>query len=330
MVPSILTTLCNPPLRHPHRTMLDNHIDVVDRRSMNKAQLLVHLVKAAPRYDAVVLDGSVGLRGAYVDLIAAGLIARRRGGPAVVLADCTWKRGSWWLDRMACRFGIRGVDAKRITYCVLSSDEKSRFPRVWGVDAERVVFTPWCYTLPLEDLDQSGSDDGGVFAGGNSMRDYGPLIEAARSFTDDFTIAADYRPDTEPPSNVRIGTASHRRFVESMRGARMVVVPLQPEAERSAGQQTYLNAMAMGKIVIVTEGPGTRDYIKNGVTGIIVPSGDSQKLSDAIGWIADPGHRDEVDAIRNRARNEALQRFSPANYADSLLNVVQKSLAHTN
>ena len=32
----------------------------------------------------------------------------------------------------------------------------------------------------------------------------------------------------------------------------------------NVGQQTYLNAMALGKLVIVTKAPGVGDYIENG------------------------------------------------------------------
>lgn len=308
--------------------MLGDAINVLDRRDMNKWQLLIRLIGTAAHHDAVVLDGSVGLRGAYLDVIAAGLIARRRGAPIVVLADCTWKRGSWWLDRIACRVGIRVLDAPRITYCVLSTEEIERFPRQWGISPERVAFTPWCYTLPREEVDKPGLEDGGVFAGGNSMRDYSALIEAAHELPEQVTIAANLRRNDVLPPNVSIGSVSHSRYVELMRKASVVVVPLQQGADRSAGQQTYLNAMAMGKTVVVTDSPGTRDYIRDGETGIVVPPGRSKELAAAIKWALNPANRMRVDTIRKRARSEVRRRFSPANYADSLLSVVRGSLAH--
>lgn len=326
-MPSILTTLSNPPLNQPQRTVLDHEIHVFDRRVMSKWQLLTRLIRAARHHDAVVLDGSVGLRAAYVDVIAAGLIARRRNAPVVVLADCTWKRGRWWLDRLACRLGIRAVDACKITYCVLSTEEIERFPSHWGVNAERVAFTPWCYTLPLEELNKPGSEDGGVFAGGNSMRDYTTLIEAAHNLPAQVTIAANFGPGSMLPSNVRVGSVSHSRFVELMHRASVVVVPLQQGAERSAGQQTYLNAMAMGKAVVVTDSPGARDYILDRKTGIVVPPGMSKELAAAIRWVLNPANQVEVNRMRERARIEARDRFSPADYADSVLNVVRTSIA---
>lgn len=305
-------------------------IEVLDRTTMNGTQLLARLTREAHRYDAIVLDGSVGLRAAYVDLVAAGRIVHQRRGPIIVLADCTWKRGSWWLDRAACRIGLRIVDDERITYCVLSTDEVRLFPQTWNVSPERVAYTPWCYTLPPEELQRPTSDDGGVFAGGDSMRDYGVLLEAAHGLQQRVTIAAGWKPKNELPENVHIGSVPHNRFVELMRRASVVVVPLQPGAERSAGQQTYLNAMAMGKAVVVTDGPGARDYIRDGETGIIVPPGDSGALSAAIRWVVDPMNRVAVEQMRNRSHSESRQRFSPSRYADSILEVVRNSLSRQN
>ena len=73
--------------------------------------------------------------------------------------------------------GIRMIDGPRTTFCVLTRFETESFPRTWGLRSSRVCFTPWPATLK-DDLEST--DNGRVFAGGNSLRDYGPLIAAAR------------------------------------------------------------------------------------------------------------------------------------------------------
>jgi glycosyltransferase involved in cell wall biosynthesis len=321
-VPPILTTLIDPPLGAPG----DACIETLDRREFSRVGLARLLTGRARDYHAIVLDGSVGLRGGYVDVIAAGMIGHQRQSPPVVLADCTWKRGSWWLDRLACRAGIRAVDNPSITYCTLSTDEARSFPQTWGVDPARVVFTPWCYTLSEGELDRESFDDGGIFAGGDSMRDYDPLIEAATFLPHKITIAATLSGPRVLPPNVNAERVSHDRFVELMRRATVVVVPLMAGSERSGGQQTYLNAMAMGKPVIVTDSPGARDYIRDGEEGLIIPPGNSAALARAIEWVTDPVNRPRVELMRAAGRRAARERFRPQDYSESLLTVVRKAL----
>jgi glycosyltransferase involved in cell wall biosynthesis len=300
---------------------------MLDRPRMSGFSVLARLLRTARRYDAIVLDGSIGIRGGYVDQIAAGLIGRMRHGPAVVISDCTWKRGSWWLDRLACRAGISLADGPRVTYCVLSSDEVRIFPRTWGVDPRRVALTVWPYTLPDDRLSASPPDDGGVFAGGDSLRDYETLLLSAERIDAEVTIAtrtpnvAGARPI---PSNVRLGPLPLERYIDSMRRARIVVVPLVPTADRSAGQTTYVNAMAMAKPVIATDTLGIRDYIQDGVTGVLVPPGDADALTAAVRRAVDPANREEVRRMGERAREAALERFRPEDYVAGLVRIARE------
>jgi hypothetical protein len=71
-----------------------------ERRDETRLRGLARLVRNGRRYDAVVLDGSVGVRGGYLDLIVAAIV--RRLGVTTVIADCQWKVGSF-LDRSAMR-----------------------------------------------------------------------------------------------------------------------------------------------------------------------------------------------------------------------------------
>jgi hypothetical protein len=298
-------------------------LDVVDRATCSRAGLLRRVVTAAERYDAVLLNGS-----GREDQIAAALLARRHSGVPVVIADSTWRRGTWWLDRLVCGVGIRAVDSPYVTYCVLSSDELELFPRTWGVQPDRVSFTPFCYTLPEEALGEPTSCDGEVFAGGDSMRDYGPLLEATTLLGVDVTLAVKHPPAAwrrRAGAKVHVGPVSHARFLELMRHAATVVVPLRDGIERSAGQQTYLNAMALGKVVIVTDSPGARDYIEDGVTGIIVPPGDADALAAALARVLDPTRAEDAHEMATRARSVARTRFRPVDHLRNVLGVVEEA-----
>jgi hypothetical protein len=328
VVLTALTTDFLGPVDSSETPGLGPGVEVMDRPRMSGIGVLVRLLRTARRFEAVVLDGSIGIRGGYVDQIAAGLLGRMRAGPAVVISDCTWKRGTWWLDRLACRFGLLLADGPRVTYCVLSTDEATVFPRTWGVDPGRVKVTAWPYILPQEELLKESSDNGPLFAGGDSLRDYPTLLRAAEEVEAEVTVATRrgraLSADGLPP-NVRVGPLPPARFMEAMRRARAVIVPLKPTTDRSAGQTTYVNAMAMGKAVIASDCLGIRDYIQDGVTGILVPPGDVAALAEALRWAADPGHRDEVRRMGARARDVALERFRPEAYVAELVKIARRS-----
>jgi glycosyltransferase involved in cell wall biosynthesis len=295
-----------------------DRVDVLERRGLSPARLVREIVKRSRGYDTVVLDGSE-----HYDQVAAALIMRRRPKPRVVLTDATWSRGGSRLGRLARRVGIRAIDGPGVTYCVLSTDEQQEFPRTWGVDPGRVAFTPFCYTLKDDDLAQPTSEEGGVFAGGDSRRDYDTLVEAARRSGAPMTIATSLLEGREDiPPNVTTGLVSHERFVELLRHAAVVVVPFPAVTERSAGQQTYLNAMALGKPVIVTDSAGVRDYVEDGRTGMLVPPSDPEAMAAAIDWVLDPANAEQVGRMKEAGRGAALGLYTRENYLSSIFGVL--------
>jgi len=245
------------------------------------------------------------------------------------MADATWKVGNNLLDFMASRFGLLPLDGPHVRYCVASSMELERFPSTWHVDPERVVLTPYHHTLSDEELAAPTSTDGEIFAGGDSLRDYLPLIEAARTLSSyGLTIAT--RKASEGwagnvPANVTGCELSPQAFNERTPSASGIVVPLEQRDDRGAGQTTYLNAMALGKAVIVTDVAGARDYIRDGETGLIVAPGDPHALVVALRrMLEDP---DYVRRLGDAARRDVLDRFSPDRYVGQLLAVADAACA---
>ncbi len=320
--PRILSTLY-----WPKRATWMARVDVIHRAELSTAAVLRRLVAAPGRYDAVVLDGATGGAVRFTDLGAAVLLARRSWGPAVVVTDATWGEGVGLFDRAGCRMGLRAIDSPRVTYCVLSSDEARLFPRKWGIPSHRVACTPFYFTLTDEDLAVRTSTDGGVFAGGDSLRDYRPLIDAARGLDAPLMLATRSVHPSQLPSNVRAGWLTRDAYVKAMCNAAVVVVALAPTRERSAGQQNYLNAMALGKLVVVPDVLGVRDYVDHGRTGILVPPGDARALRAALRWALDPERRAEVRDIGERAREVVHARFGPDQYVANVLAVVEKAVA---
>jgi hypothetical protein len=324
----VLTTMWGGP-------SWEERVTVVDRRQMPLWRYVWTIFKAAPAFDAVLVVGSLGARDRYIDLVATGVLKLRRHRPPVVVTDATWELGSATLaSRLPAiarflpglsRLAIRLVDDPKNIYCVLSNEERDTFPATWGVPSERVVFTPFKVTL-YDYIDAEPSDGDYVFAGGDSLRDHDLLLRAVDGLDVPVRIASDRLPATVPP-NVTAGRVPHDEYMQLLLRCRLVVVPLLVR-NRSAGQQTYLNAMALGKPVIVTDAPGVRDHVDDGVTGFVVPN-DVDALRARIRWVLDPANAAVVAGVAAAGRVAARERFSAEAYAVRILEVCEQAAANS-
>jgi glycosyltransferase involved in cell wall biosynthesis len=284
------------------------------------------LLRLAKGRQLLILNGSVGRRQRYRDLVFAILLKLRFSKPPpVLMQDATWEPRSEALESelpflkkvipKLARMVISLIDGPHIRYAVLSTKEVETFPQVWGVDPSRVVFQPFPNTLH-EYRGMATRDDGYIFAGGNSVRDFS-LLEAALQGTNiPARIATKWQPTLNLP-DVEVGPTSHDCYMSLLANAHAVVVPLR-QSVRSAGQQSYLNAMGLGKPVIVTEAPGVRDYVIDGVTGIIVPP-DMKALRAAILHVMDPANVDFYAEMGRRAREDVFKRFTEEHFRHGLL-----------
>jgi len=307
-------------LYFPSRPPWGDRLDMLDVERMSAPSVVGRLVAESRYYEAMVLNGD----GAPItELAAAAAIARRRDPPRVIFADCAWGPSTHRIVRIVDRAAIRLIDGPWVHYCVHSREQQSCFPDVWGVDEERVHVNHYYYTLTEEELAVSTQRDGSVFSGGRSKRDFTTLIEAAAGIEAPVTIGGQISPQDRKrlPRNVRAELSPHEEFISLLRRSSVVVVSLD-QTNRSAGEQTYLNAMAMGKPVIVTDTMGVREYVEHGDTGLIVPPGDAGVLAAALEWVLDPANAAEVEAMARRAREVALTRFSPDAYIANLLAVL--------
>lgn len=333
----ILTTLGNISERYPEREL------TVHRLPRGRSDLLFRaLVRQAPAFDATLLFGAAGFRERYVDLLAAGVIARR--GRPVVLTECYWEMSSRRIARfvrgqpavgydatprssgLLARAASAAIDTPRTHYCVLSTEEARAFPDRWRVDPGRVHFTAFGYTLPPA-LGGDVTAGATVFSGGNSLRDYRALASVAPTLDAPVVIATRLlEPKRE--RNLRIAVLAQADYDRELRSARLVVVPLRTGTTRSAGQQTYLAAMALGKPVVVTDSPGVRDYVRDRETGLIVPPNDPQRLSEAIRWLLDDANSADVEAMVESARKEVAEQYTLEAYLGRVLDVVDRTIAN--
>jgi glycosyltransferase involved in cell wall biosynthesis len=306
------------PEREVWRERVDN-----PPRDLKGLRRLLAIWRAGGDYSRVVLDVSE-----KEEIVAAALLARRRNPPALVLADATWKRGENPLDRLVTRIGVRLLDGPHVRYGVHSSHECEVFSQTWGVDPARVIFTPRGHTLSAAELEMDAGANGSIFAGGVSLRDYATLVEAMRGINVPLLIATRKRGQSwteDLPPNIEVRPTSPEEFNERTSAASVVVVPLEPLEERGAGQTTYLNAMAMGKPVIVSDVWGARDYIRDGETAIVVPPRDPEALREALlGLIEDP---ERARRMGEAARRYMLEHLTPDGHVELLLSIVDEAWA---
>jgi glycosyltransferase involved in cell wall biosynthesis len=255
----------------------------------------IRLFRAASRYSGVVTCGDFeGLAFAMLQ----GLRGSRR--PVHVMFDCLWYGGGYFKRRWM-RYCLNQVDR-----CVVwASVELERYAQCYCVPGAKFLFVPHHHTTRHYNFNIG--DDGYVFTGGNWSRDYKLFVEAVRDLPYPCVIATTRARDlltgvTLPP-HVQIVSATPERFRQLMARSTLVVLPMQADQLHAGGQQTFLNAMLMGKPVVVTDPEGARDYIQNSVNGWLVPYGNRAELKEVIG-------RMMSDPVRRKAMGEEAKRFA--------------------
>jgi glycosyltransferase involved in cell wall biosynthesis len=148
-----------------------------------------------------------------------------------------------------------------------------------------------------------------ICAAGLEWRDYPTLIKAVAEMPEvQLKLAAaspwskhvDETADRTLPPNVQARRYSYHELRELYASSSFVVVPLY-ENDFQAGVTSLLEAMAMGKAVIVTRTSGQTDVVIEGETGLTVAPG------DVIGWRNAIRQLREDGELRDRLGRNARQ-----------------------
>lgn len=163
-----------------------------------------------------------------------------------------------------------------------------------------------------------------VFAGGDEERDYATLFEAFRGLPKyQLVVCARNIPEEllcGKPQNVMVKTVCHSEFVRLMAESSAVVVPLRKGAIRYAGQQTFLNAMQMGKPVIVSSGDST-EYIVHRWSGLLYAPGNVEELRQKIAWVLEDAEL--AGALSAQAKRSA-EWYTPEHYFNGVIGVAER------
>ncbi|MCB0109877.1 MAG: glycosyltransferase [Caldilineaceae bacterium] len=288
-------------------------------------QLLFRILVMALHHHCLLLCSH---RGATTpELIAAALLGLWPGRwrPQIVFYGEMYEPDQSWHTQCA-QWLFRLADRAIVRYVVYSQAETASFAQAWGVAPAKMrhALHPFYGRRKLHEIPfLPPATAGHIFAGGNSFRDYGPLVEAARAMPEQQFVICTTELDTQSglPPNVRAGAVARDEFVRLMEEAAVVVVPLQRNTQRIAGALTYLEAMWLNKPTVVSDGLGVREYVVHGETGWLVDS-TPQSYVTALRWILTPANEEAVATICAKAHGAVDGQFNMERHVTALLSVM--------
>lgn len=330
-MPKILTTLIKDKVSTwgECTELLPGWREEVDRtwRKRKKAPLLSDIVwgwrffRASHRYD-VVLTGFQ--RCAIVFALMQRLLRRSRVAHIYIDTHLGYTLPADPLRRRIRRFILVQLLRSASRAVVFSERQCELYVQEFAAAADRFVAIPYYSTLFGQKYPVVEGDY--IFAGGDYTRDYATFIEAIRPLPYRIVIAAFYRhyfQGIRIPPNVEIVTTTHEGFLRLMAEAGAVVVPLKGGLLRAGGEQTYLNAMALGKAVVVTDDTGADEYIENGVSGMVLKPGNPEALRFAITTLME--NPALARTMGQKAKTVALK-FSPDRFVARVLALAEECI----
>jgi glycosyltransferase involved in cell wall biosynthesis len=172
------------------------------------------------------------------------------------------------------------------------------------------VDTDW-YDTRLRD-DRQPVVSATIFCPGSAHRDETTFENAIRDLD---VEARRYQLDSSGKARIaeqRLGKAFLKKnynapyagYIADCRSAAMVVIAV-VNADKPVGLTALLECMALGRPVIITRGTSSRDYMRDGVTGLLYEEGNSEDLRAKIRFLLE--HPDVAERIGGAA-GEAVRR----------------------
>jgi glycosyltransferase involved in cell wall biosynthesis len=190
--------------------------------------------------------------------------------------------------------------------------------RRFGVRPEQCHFAPFPINERAAALPTT--DGNYVYAAGWAHRDWPTLVRALSSLPYRGILCSGF-PIEVPAGCTHIETPPMPGPDEGrqlMANARVVVLPLE-DTDLPAGPLVLLDAMAAGKAVVATRVNGTRDYVEDGRTALVVPPADPDAMAAAIRRLM------EEDTLRReigrRAREDVRSRCTMDNLLSRVVEV---------
>lgn len=277
------------------------------------ASVITRLWRLAPRADAVLLNG--GERADLVYLALAGLTPWIRAPHVIV--DAHWQPGESLALRATQRLILRLGRRLLADVQIHSPEEIALYERNFGIPRRLLKPLPWSTSLQGYRIARRSTQGDSVVTGGHSYRDYPTLLAAVAGQPWKLRIGLPASPVTARVREVAAGLPNvevvsdwtFEQYWQEVADSRAFAMPIVAGLQRCTADQTILNAMALGTIVVATDAISSRLYIRHGQTGFLVPEGDPKAWRDALARVhALPAAN--AQRIRDAAQREATTTFS--------------------
>lgn len=242
----------------------------------------------ARKVDAVLLNCAVSNT-----LILCGALRLVRARCALVVSDPVMNPPHGTLARL--RAMVKRWLFRRVDLFLVHQRDLAEYSRFYGITPERSRYVPFKVNL-LDIIRTLEAKEGDyIFSCGVTNRDWATLGQATRDLPWKVVVSM---PDQQqlarmgsvavPPRRDDFGAnatfvengADPRDWLTLAAGARFVVLPVTRDAINPSGVSTYLSLMALGKCVVISDGPATRDILTD--QAVITPAGDHRALRAAI------------------------------------------------
>jgi len=306
------------------------HFEKLPRQKFNlvlELKLFWRVLKASRNAKTMLLFSSRGyIKPELSAIILLGLLPKNRR-PSIILYGEMYEPESGLSGKVE-RMIMNLVDRAVSIYLVYSTTELNLFPELWGVDPTKLRFCPF-YLIP-ERTNFSGEEtnrSGLLFAGGNSKRDYTPLIKAVKELPEyNFLFATALSLPETPPDNVKVDWPKLEDYIQAMKEAEVILLPLRTDLHRTVGLLTMLEALSLGQAVIASNAMGIEDYITTGDNGVIV-EGTPESYIEAIRDLLSPVNKARLEHIRKNARQSIVEKFYIQRVMDKMIPIINEGIA---
>ena len=272
--------------------------EVQDFKEEGEDEDAVFLVNCDPDLTMKLALARMTLPGYRRPLIASDLVLRRPG-PGL---------------KAKLVFAAKRVLLSRADLYLNLFKDTTGLSEAYGIPAERCAYVPFKVNLDPAAVAAVEKHEDYVLCFGRSLRDFDTFFTAMERLPYPGAIAAVKTSDLVghgarfsrtleqlPPNVVQLSDdGSAQAQLRMLAGAKLVVIPVLKTSIVASGISTALNAMAVGKCVIGSEGPGMSDIFKE--EALCVPPEDT----DALAAMIDRAWRDDLLRVRTARAGRRL------------------------
>lgn len=205
-----------------------------------------------------------------------------------------------------CKSIVKGILFSGVNKFFCVHKDTSGYQKYYKISPKKFLYVPFKANNYLDRLNYESRDGGYVLACGVSHRDYQTFIDAMGRLNLPAKIVLPQRDvakfhhsvfdEEHLPMNVQVVRNDFDRisWYQHIANARVVVIPILRDAIQAAGISVCLEAMAIGKPVVITEGVSTRGMLTEQEAEIVAPA-DSRALGQAVAKLwNNPAYRERL------------------------------------